>query len=130
MRVYLDAAPVIYLVENTQPFAASVEAYLSRSGVELVASDLTRLECRVKPMRDGDSVLVRQFDDFFGAVVHEIVPLSRAVMDHATEIRARLGIRTPDAMHVAAALAGRCDIFLTNDHRLDRAVGIKVDIVD
>ena len=129
MRVYLDAAPVIYLVENVQPFAASVEAYLSRSAVELVASDLTRLECRVKPMREGDSSLLGQFDAFFGAAVHEIVPLSRDVVDQATEVRARLGFRTPDAIHVAAAAIARCDVLLTNDHRLSRAVGIRVEVV-
>jgi len=127
--VYLDAAPVIYLVENIQPLAATVEAYIARPAVEIVASDLTRLECRVKPMRDAQAVLLAQFDRFFGVTVHEIVPLSGDVMDRATEVRARLGLGTPDAIHVAAALAASCDVFLTNDHRLNRAIGLKVEVV-
>jgi predicted nucleic acid-binding protein len=129
VRVYLDAAPAIYLVENIQPLAAAVEAYLARPGAEVIASDLTRLECRVKPMRDAYSTLLRQFDEFFETTVHEIVPLSREVMDRATELRARLGFGTPDAIHVAAALTAGCDVFLTNDHRLNRAVGIQVEVV-
>jgi hypothetical protein len=52
VRAYLDAAPVIYLVEDAQPLAAAVEAFIARADVEVVASDLTRLECRVKPLRD------------------------------------------------------------------------------
>ena len=129
MRVYLDAAPVIYLIQTIPPLAATVEAYIAGPGVEVVVSDLTRLECRVKPMRDADATLLSQFDQFFSAAVHEIVPLSRAVLDRATEFRAQYGFTTPDAIHIAAALVGSCDVFLTNDHRLNRAVGIQVQVV-
>jgi hypothetical protein len=38
----------------------------------------------------------------------------------ATELRARHGLRVPDALHLACAIVNRCDRFLTNDHRLDR----------
>jgi uncharacterized protein len=129
VRVYLDTAPVIYLVENVQPFAAAVEARVTRPDVELVASDLTRMECRVKPMRAGDTQLLSQFDEFFSLAVHDTAPLSREVMEHATKIRAEHGFRTPDAIHIAAALVAGCNVFLTNDHRLDRATGIKVEVV-
>jgi uncharacterized protein len=97
--------------------------------VEVVASDLTRLECRVKPMRNGQPDLLAEYDGFFGASVREIVPLSRAVLDRATEIRAQFGFATADAIHIAAALVAGCDIFLTNDHRLNRTVGIQVDVI-
>jgi predicted nucleic acid-binding protein len=129
VRVYLDAAPAIYLVQNVQPLAAAVEAYLNQPGAEVVASELTRLECRVKPMRDGDTAVLAEYDRFFTTTVHEIVPLSRAVMDRATEIRAQHGFATPDAIHIAAALVGSCDLFLTNDYRLNRAVGIRVEVL-
>jgi predicted nucleic acid-binding protein len=45
-------------------------------------------------------------------------------------LRARHAFRTPDAIHVAAALAGNCAIFLTNDYRLNRAVGITVQVIE
>ena|SRR5437762_249940 len=130
MRVYLDAAPVVYLVERIQPFAALVAASLADSNAELVASDLTRLECRVKPIRDGDPMLLSDFDRFFSSTVSEIVPLTADVLDRATELSARHGFRAPDAIHVAAALLGNCEIFLTNDRRLNRAVGITVQILE
>lgn len=129
MRCYLDAAPVIYTVEQVQPFATSVFARLSAPNVALVASDLTRLECRVKPLRDGDRSLLRDYDDFFDMTVPEIVALSREVMDRAAEIRAQHGFKTPDAIHLAAAVVGGCDRFVTNDHRLARFTEVAVEVV-
>ena len=128
-RLYLDAAPVIYSVEQMAPYAAAVNVRLSAPGVVRVASALTRLECRVKPLRSGNAAVLKDFDDFFAGSVAEIVALSRAVMDRATEIRAQFKFKTPDAMHLAAAVESACDVFLTNDHRLDSFTGITVEHV-
>lgn len=49
MRYYLDAAPVIYAVEEVPPYAAAVDARLSATDAVRVVRDLTRMECRVKP---------------------------------------------------------------------------------
>lgn len=129
MRYYLDTAPVIYTIEQVPGYAQAVDAKLSAKGLVLVASDLTRMECRVKPMRDGDAALLRDFDDYFAGVVAKIVPLSTDVIDHATEIRAQYGFKTPDAIHLAAAIISNCDVFLTNDHRLNRFTGITIETV-
>ena len=130
MRVYLDSAPVIYAVERVSGYVAEVDAILSAADVVQVASDLTRLECRVKPIRDSDRDLLADYDEYFGRTVSEIVALSRVVVDRATEIRASYGFRTPDAIHLASALESNCDLFLTNDHRLDRFPDIAVQIVE
>ena len=94
-----------------------------------VARDLTRMECRVKPIRDHNDALLADFDEYFEETVDEIVSLSRDIIDHATNIRAQYGFKSPDAIHLAAAVASGCDVFLTNDHRLDRFKDITVDIV-
>lgn len=129
MRLYLDAAPVIYVVEQVTPFFPVVDARLSATGIVRVASDLTRLECRVKPVREENADLLKDYDDFFAYAVAEIVALSREVMDRATEIRARYGFKTPDAVHLAAAIVTHCDVFLTNDHRLDRFSDLVIEVV-
>ena len=49
VRVYLDAAPVIYAVEQVPGYGAAVDARLSAPGVVPVTSEPTRLECRVTP---------------------------------------------------------------------------------
>ncbi len=128
-RYYLDTAPVIYSVEQIPVFGAVVDARLSATDAILVASDLTRMECRVKPLRTGDIELLKDFDAYFEGVVAEIVVLSREVIDRATEIRAQYSFKTPDAIHLAAAMVSNCNVFLTNDHRLDRFPGIAVEAV-
>lgn len=129
MRLYLDSAPVIYAVEQAPRFAAAVDARLSDPNLVLVASDLTRLECRVKPLRDGNAELVRDFDEFFDKTVAEVIGLTREVVDRATEIRAAYGFKVPDSLHLAAALFSGAEVFLTNDHRLDRFSDVLIESI-
>jgi uncharacterized protein len=93
----------------------------------LVVSDLSRLECRVKPVRDGDTALLEEFDRFFSESVSEVVALTCEVIDRATEIRSRYGFKTPDAIHLAAATSSSCELFLTNDSRLSRFTELHVE---
>jgi predicted nucleic acid-binding protein len=129
MRLYLDTSPVIYTIEQVPGYATAVDDKLSAPGVMLVASDLTRMECRVKPLRDGNTDLLKDYDEFFQNAVAEIIPLTREVIDRATEIRAQYGFKTPDAIHLAAAVVSGCDAFFTNDHRLDRFSDITIEVV-
>jgi len=102
MRICLDAMTIIYLVEAVEPYASALESRLAVPGTVQVCSELARLECRVKPIRDGEHAVLDAFDRYFAEVVTEIVPLSRPVIDQATLLRAHYGIRTPDAIHLAA----------------------------
>lgn len=90
MRIYLDSAPIIYLVENITPYVDQLTKQLSSEDVTQVCSDLTRLECRVKPLRDGETGLLLALDSYFSEIITETVPLTRTVMDLATEIRANM----------------------------------------
>ena len=129
MRYYLDAAPIIYLIEQRQPFATSVRSKLAMAGIIPITSELARLDCRVKPIHDGNQILLKDFDDYFSNTIAEIVPLTRDVVDKATEIRAQFNFKTPDSLHLAAAVVSNCDVFLTNDQRLNRFTGITIEIV-
>ncbi len=121
VRVYLDTCAVIYLVEGAPEVRAPVLARLRRERPVLVVSDLTRRECRVGPMRTGDHATLALYDRFFRADGVELAPLSSDVFELATEIRARRGLRVPDALHVAAAVRSGCRAFWTNDLRLKAA---------
>ena len=129
MKVYLDAAPVIYLVEEVIPYASALETRLSVPGTVQVCSDLTRLECRVKPIRDRQDQLLIAFDRYFDDIISEVFPLSRKVIDQATSLRARYGFKTPDCIHLGAAIVNECSLFLTNDRRLCRCRDIAVEVV-
>jgi uncharacterized protein len=114
------------LIEHVPQLGERVAQRLSSSDAVIV-SDLSRLECRVKPMRDGNTALLDEFDRFFNESVSEVVGLSRDVIDRATEIRSRYGFKTPDAIHLAAASISKSDLFLTNDRRLDRFTGLIIE---
>jgi predicted nucleic acid-binding protein len=129
MRLYLDSAPIIYHIERVVPFAAAVDARLAASGIVLVSSELARLECLVVPLRNGDAARVGDFDMFFGARVDDLVGFTGAVFRRAAEIRASHNFKTPDALHLAAAVEGGCTAFLTNDARLTRFTGLAVEVV-
>lgn len=116
-KIYLDTAPVIYLVERVQPFFPQVLQQL-KGGSIYVVSDLTRLECRIKPLRAKDWALLAEYERFFGEPYVERLMLSTPIMDRAAEIRADYNFETPDAIHLAAAVVSGCDAFLTNDLRL------------
>jgi predicted nucleic acid-binding protein len=127
MRMYLDAVVTIYLVERVPPFFPLVDAKVSATGVDLVVSDLTRMECLVKPIQKADQTIIRLFHSFFGSV--EVLSLPAATFDRATSIRAQFKFKTADALHLAAAVESGCDVFLTNDHQFRRFTGITVDLI-
>jgi predicted nucleic acid-binding protein len=81
----------------------------------------------VTPLRERDVELLADLDALFADAV--VVALTREVIDRATELRARHGVKTPDAIHLAAAVASGCDVFLTDDLRLAHVTGIAVEVV-
>lgn len=121
---YLDSCILIYRFEATPDVRAAIQAALAPMTGEapvLHVSALTRLECRVGPLRSADSTLITTYDGFFESRDLRRCRLTRAVFDLATEYRARDGLKTPGALHLAAAVIHRCDELWTNDTRLKNA---------
>jgi predicted nucleic acid-binding protein len=132
MLVYCDSVILIYLFDHVGPFnvrAASRMAALQAAGDRVAVSDLTRMECRVKPMRLGNAAALALFDGFFLRPDVRVVPLTTAAFDRATVIRATFNFKTVDSLHLAAALESGCDRFLTNDTRLSAFSGIPVEVL-
>jgi uncharacterized protein len=117
-----------HLSNRTTP-AFRLRSKLAAPGIVPITSELARLECRVKPMRDGNQALLQDFDDYFANSIAEIFPLTRDVVDLATEIRAQYNFKTPDSLHLAAAIISNCDVFITNDQRLNRFTGITIETI-
>jgi len=130
---YLDASAIIYLVEGAavaQGFVAQLIAAAEGDAAgRVLTSQLARLECRVKPLRVGDTALLTTYDGFFTRARLEVVDVSAAAIDRATELRARYGFKTPDAIHLACALVARADVVITGDADLARCAEIPIEIV-
>jgi uncharacterized protein len=130
--IYLDSVIVIYAVEGAPAFQARARARIAdmrAAGDRAVASDLTWLECRVKPLRLGDAALLADFDNFLAAPDVLRVALPTPVFERATVIRAQHNFKLGDALHLAAAVESGCHIFLTYDLRLSRFPDITVEVL-
>lgn len=133
MRLFLDACALIYRYEGVAPFRNAAQELMAQlcaaqPNVELVVSRLSVLECRVKPLREGHAGLLKRYDDFFAAV--NIVELSAEVVDAATQLRARHGLRTPDALQAASALViPGSPIFVTADAAFAKVPGLDVRLL-
>lgn len=119
-RVYLDSCIVIYLIQGPDAVRNALREALRAT--QACFSALTRLECRVRPLREAASGLLTEFDRFFQSKNLRRCRLTGAVYEMATELRAAHGVKTPDALHLAAAIQGGCEEFWTNDHRLPDAL--------
>lgn len=131
-RVYLDACVAIYYVEQHRTLFQKVDSALfPASGEKIIPvfSDLTRMECRVLPLRNQDQALLARYDAFFKLPDCGFVSLDTTVFDLATELRAQFALRTPDALHLAAAMRYGCHEFWTNDERLSKAAANHLAVI-
>jgi uncharacterized protein len=118
--IYLDASLVIYLIERHPRWGDRIARLVVQFGeARFGISPLVKCECQTGPLKRGDPVLrdayLELFDQFASLAMPEPVYLE------AAELRARFGLRTPDALHLACAQHHRCAGLWTNDDRLARA---------
>jgi predicted nucleic acid-binding protein len=130
MLVYLDTVICIYAVEGAPSFQARARlAAMRAAGDQPAISDLTWLECRVKPIRLGDAVGLADMEAFLTGSDVVRVPMPTAVYERACRIRAVHNYKLADALHPAAAIESGCGLFLTNDHRLSSFPDIPVEVL-
>lgn len=131
--IYVDASGFIYSVERIEPYAGLLDplwraAQAQQFGV--ISSELTLLETLVKPFRAGDVVLEQLFRRLFQAREVRLLPATASLWEQAARLRAAtLGLRTPDALHAATALAAGATLFVTNDPGFHRIPGLPVTIL-
>jgi predicted nucleic acid-binding protein len=127
--VAIDAGPLIYWFENHDELAPVLEPLFAAAERDrpLVASQLVLLEVLTGPLGKGDHVLADRLER---ALLHcpclDLVPISRAVLVRAAELRAEYRVKTPDALHLATALLGGCGAFVTNDRRIPDIEGLRI----
>lgn len=130
MDVYIDSCVLIYLVEGTQAAKQRISAnLLTDPNLLAVFTELTRLECRVKPISIDSQKLLADYDEFFATPGYRCLDFDQTVFELATTLRALHRLKTPDAMHLAAAITAGCTEFWTNDDRLAKAAGEHLRIV-
>jgi predicted nucleic acid-binding protein len=115
--VYLDACIVIHLVEGDEEQQKMIKSALR--GKTVFSSELVRLEARIKAIRENQQPFLNTYDQFFKHC--RTLSLDKTVFEKATDLRVNYRLKTPDALHLAAALNSDCEQFWTNDYRLAKA---------
>ncbi|HEY2411829.1 MAG TPA: type II toxin-antitoxin system VapC family toxin [Pirellulaceae bacterium] len=133
MRLYLDSNAIIIAYEGPPPVQQTVieriiEACVLPDGLVLT-SLLTRMECRVKPLRQQDFRLLANYDFMFGQFGVHVIDISAEIVERATQLRADHRFRTPDAIHLATAIESDVDVFLTRDKALAKCPGLNIELI-
>ncbi|MEI8352347.1 MAG: PIN domain-containing protein [bacterium] len=130
----MDTAPFIYFFEDNKIYANRVDALFMagmESGCRFVTSLITYIEILTLPERHGNQRLAAKYRDYF---THSdslsIHPLDLIVADETIRIRARYGLKTPDAIQVATALSCGADHVVTNDKQWQSVTNLPVVLVN
>jgi len=135
-RVLLDTMVLVYFLEHDGPrqrLAADTLARIETGRLQGLLSSLVLAELLVPLYRAGNgqragklAKLLRNFRNL------EMVSITDRIAMEAARLRAEHGLRTPDALHAATAIAHEADGILTNDRQLRRLEheGISVWLFD
>ncbi|NBB48051.1 PIN domain-containing protein [Rhizobium sp. CRIBSB] len=129
-QLYLDTNAAILLVEGEgilrEMLRDLTDKASSRPSAILATSALTVSELLVKPLRNNDTRLIEVYRAWgSGLPWLQIVPVSNIILDMAAQLRARRsGLKLPDAIHVASALAIGTTHFLTDDQGISNSVTV------
>lgn len=127
--IYLDSCVVIYAVEDFGERGERVRGLLAAETSTVAVSPLVAHECLVGPYKARDLELRDHYLDLLERL--ETVALDLDVFLRAAELRADTGLRTPDALHLAAAQHAGCEALWTNDRRLEKSSrGLAVNLFE
>ncbi|MFC7397680.1 type II toxin-antitoxin system VapC family toxin [Chelatococcus sp. GCM10030263] len=120
--IYFDANVFIYGMEKDDERGIVARRWLKkveRSEIRAVTSELTIIEVLPHPLKTGNQKLANGYSRLLKhRPALQVIAIDRPLLFHAADLRASLGMSTPDAIHVATALATHCGGFLTEDDRL------------
>jgi predicted nucleic acid-binding protein len=132
--VGLDSVCLIYFLEAHSIYGPVVRPFFEQR-VDLgtnraVTSVVSLAEILVKPLRAGRHDLVQQHLDFLTTTAGLTLSDTTAAVAHrAAELRARYGIRLPDALHIASSIDSGASHFVTNDLGLRKVTELQVVVL-
>jgi predicted nucleic acid-binding protein len=131
--VAFDTPVWIAFIEQRAPFLQAVRPLFDDLGagrLRVVTSALGLVELLTGAFRRRDELLAKRIEDvLMGIQGSAIVPVTVEVARGAARIRARYGLRTPDSVHLATAIAVQAAEFVTMDRRLARVKEVPIRVL-
>jgi predicted nucleic acid-binding protein len=133
-RLGIDTALIIYFIEAHPLYEAIVTPIfklIADRRLTGITSTITLTEVLVQPFISANMRLQQEYRDILlYSPDFEVIPIDVNVAERAAELRARYGLRTPDALQIAAALSSDCEAFVTNDSKLQRVTELRILVLD
>lgn len=132
--VGLDTMCFIYHFEANPkyiPFTNTLFEMIESEALRATTSTLTLAEVLVKPIEQGN---LAARDDYKYALTNfpnlSLCEISAVIAEEAAHLKARYGIRLPDAIQLAASINQGAQAFITNDRSLKKVQETEVLIID
>ena len=75
---------------------------------------------------DDTRTMVADYEALLLSSEVNLIPINPSILKNAATLRAQHNLKTPDAIHMASAVASGCAAFLTNDKLLKAPKEIRV----
>jgi len=129
-RIALDTGVFIYAFERHPRFGAPAQAIfqtLEEGRCQGIASVLALGEILTGVRKAQNPELLLRYRDVLTRFPNlTLLDADVAVMEAMADLRARYGVATPDAIHLATALVGNAHAFVTNDLRLRQVKDLEI----
>lgn len=128
--VCLDTCVFIYFIQENPEYLDTISPIFEAidNGLLIaVTSGITLLETLVVPYRKEDNELADQYENILTKCAYlKMFDLDQNLLKRGAYLRAKYGLKTPDALQIAAAQQGSCSIFITNDRQLPKIEGLSI----
>lgn len=132
--VFLDTSPIIYYIEENKKYIDLLNKVFTANNNGLFifrTSVISLIEVLIFPLRQNNTELALQYKSILcNSRTLEIIEINTEISLQSAILRAKYGLKTPDAIQIASAINANSHIFLTNDHHLKRIKEIKVLLLD
>lgn len=123
----VDTAPIIYLLEGHAQFLPLFIGLFEAEAageLQITLSTITLAEVLTGPLRAGNDALAQRYEK---ALAHyTVAPVSSTVAVLAARMRARYGLKLPDAIQLANALDQEAAALVTHDRDFARVEGLTI----
>lgn len=125
--VLIDSAPLIYVLEGRQPFAARFVPLLQRHDageIRLAVSTITIAEVLAGPLKVGAEALATRYRAAMESLL--VVSVDADIAESAARLRAAQALTLPDAIQLASALAIGAHALVTHDRDFRKVRGLRI----
>jgi predicted nucleic acid-binding protein len=115
-KVFVDTAPIIYVLESNPVYADNFVGLFEAAAdgaISIVLSAVTLAEVLTGPCKAGQAALAKRYE--VALCQYEVVPVTVPIAALSAQLRAQHRLKLPDALQLATALECGANAFVTHD---------------